>query len=392
MKRKIEMNFALALFFFWVTFAVVAAFASSYLLGRGISSTGVGLITAFGTLAAALLQPAAGSLMDVRPALTGRRMSVFVLLLLSGLALVIYLLKPDGLVLALLYALLIMLLYTLEPLVNIFGVDCMNTQPDMNYSLSRSFGSVGYALCALFLGILLESMPLDTVPGSAVLFSLMTALIIFLSPLRTVRSEAAARREASSNPFVFLKKYPAYRLMLLALIPIYFSHMMLNTFALQIVREIGGDNAEMGIGTAIAALAETVTVAVFTKLLLIRFRIPKLLCFSALFFCVKALVTLIAWNIPSFYFAQFLQIFAWGIMTVANIYYVKDAMRPEDLAKGQAYLAMTHTVGSLLGAAVGGRIIDAAGVKSMLILATALGAVGFVIMCAAMKKGKTAAV
>ncbi len=46
----------------------------------------------------------------------------------------------------------------------------------------------------------------------------------------------------------------------LSMILLYFSHVILNSFTLQILQEQGGGSAEGGTATAIAAIFETVTV------------------------------------------------------------------------------------------------------------------------------------
>ena len=62
--------------------------------------------------------------------------------------------------------------------------------------------------------------------------------------------------------------------------------------------------------------------------------------------------------------------------------YVNSVMEEQDAIKGQAYMTMTYTLGSVLGALIGGALIDAVGVNTTLVFATVAAAVGMMIVLA----------
>ena len=64
----------------------------------------------------------------------------------------------------------------------------------------------------------------------------------------------------------------------------------------------------------------------------------------------------------------------------SSVYYVNAIMEKQDAIKGQAYMTMTYTLGSVAGALIGGALIDGMGVVSMLIFATVSAAAGMGIM------------
>ena len=78
----------------------------------------------------------------------------------------------------------------------------------------------------------------------------------------------------------------------------------------------------------------------------------------------------------------------WALIAVSSVYYVNSIMDEQDAIKGQAYMTMTYTLGSVIGALLGGALIDMAGVNMMLVFGTAAAAVGMVIMLAASEKGR----
>ena len=65
-------------------------------------------------------------------------------------------------------------------------------------------------------------------------------------------------------------------------------------------------------------------------------------------------------------------------------------MEPQDSIKGQAYMALTITVGNVMSSLFGGWLIDAAGVGAMLICASLAAFIGWLIVCLGSKEAKTA--
>ena len=82
-----------------------------------------------------------------------------------------------------------------------------------------------------------------------------------------------------------------------------------------------------------------------------------------------------------FYAVQLIQMLAWAVIAVASVYYINAVMEPEDAVKGQALYTMAYTLGSVLGALLGGWIIDALGVDAMLLFGTASAIVGTAVVC-----------
>lgn len=101
---------------------------------------------------------------------------------------------------------------------------------------------------------------------------------------------------------------------------------------------------------------------------------------SGIFFFLKNLGTLLAWNIPSFYAVQLLQILAFAVITVSSVYYINSIMDSGDAVKGQAYYASTLTLANVIGSVLGGWLLDAMGVPALLAVGTVCAGIGAVIL------------
>ena len=161
--------------------------------------------------------------------------------------------------------------------------------------------------------------------------------------------------------------------------------MLLNNFTFQIVESKGGNSADMGFSMALSALIELPTMFFFGYMLK-KVRCDIWFRITGIFFMLKCLGTLLAPNIPVFYGVQFFQMLGWALIAVSSVYYVNSIMDAQDAIKGQAYLTMTYTLGSVLASLLGGALIDKAGVNAMLIFGTAAAFIGMIILLFATEK------
>jgi len=64
------------------------------------------------------------------------------------------------------------------------------------------------------------------------------------------------------------------------------------------------------------------------------------------------------------------------------VYYIDRHFPPGQRTTGQAYMTMTATAGSVVGSVVGGIVLDAAGVPSMLLAGALIAVAGAVSIAA----------
>lgn len=141
----------------------------------------------------------------------------------------------------------------------------------------------------------------------------------------------------------------------------------------------------MGFSMALSAMLELPAMFGFV------YMVKKVRCdiwfrITGIFFTLKALGTLLAPSIMTFYGVQVFQMFGWALISVSSVYYVNAIMEEQDVIKGQAYMTMTYTLGSVLGALIGGWLIDLAGVNAMLVFAVVSAAAGMVIQLLASER------
>ena len=276
-----------------------------------------------------------------------------------------------------------MVLQQIQPFINALGMRCLNTGYRLDFGIARAIGSLGYALAAFYLGRLTDKFGATVIPQFILVAFATLLLTVFFYPRAVASAQLQEERtgQGANSVLAIFKKYRQFTLFLTGLILIYFGHTLINSFTLQIIETKGGGNTEMGTATSIAAILELGMMFLFTRIMK-RVPMKTLLRVSGCFFTLKLVGSLLAPGVISYYLVQILQMFGWGIMAVALVYYVNEIMAAEDCVKGQAYATMTDTVGTVLGAWIGGSLIDQSGVNSMLICGILVSLVGTLILFA----------
>ena len=379
-KQNLTTAYAYIQGFFWMSFAAVMGFTSIYLLAAGFSNTEIGLLIAAAGIISAVLQPALASYAD-KPSSPSLKKIVIILtfVLLASSALLVLFYQRSALFTGLFYGACITVLQLLTPLVNALGMESINQGKSLNFGVSRGMGSVAYAIAAYVLGIIVAKAGVLSIPVTMLLVYAVFLLVLFRFPFTKTKKAAARIERQSSSPLVFFKRYKRFGIVLIGCSLLYISHVLLNSFTFQIVESKGGGSSEMGFAMALASMIELPTLFLFVSM------VKKVRCdiwfrISGIFFMLKSLGSLFAPSIVPFYFVQLLQIGGWALITVSSVYYVNSIMEEQDAIKGQAYIAMTYTLGSVLGALIGGPLIDKAGVNTMLTFATVAAFVGMIIV------------
>lgn len=374
--RKLTVPYSLIMAFYWANYAILLNYASVYLLGRGLPNTVIGLVVALASLLAAILQPLLGAYAD-RP----ESPSVKKLLLIAT---AIFLCFTAGIVLSanvspallvLFFTLAIMVMQGMSCLANALGTVSARSGNRVNFGIARGTGSLAFALASLAMGSAVTRFGNDLIPLTAILVYI--GLFICILPFPFKKPAVEEKKEIQKGNF--FRRYPQFTIVLAAAICLYASHSLINNFMFQILSSKGGNSESLGIASAIGALVEIPMMFFFTRLLR---RIParSWMIISGFAFLLKSFLSLLAPNVYTFYGVQTLQIFAFAVFAVASVYYADECMAPEDAVKGQAFLAMTSTVGAVFASAIGGWLIDTFGVPVLLGTAVTFSGLGAIVL------------
>lgn len=391
-KKDATIYYGLIIGTYSIGYVTMSAFSSVYLLDAGLSNGAIGMLLSIGSLLSVLLQPIVGAMIDRSEKVSSKRFLLLAGIIVAFLgAFIVFIPNMSIPVKTLMYGTEIMILMLSQPFLNSLGMDAVNYGYPMNFGVGKAMGSLGYALGSFAFGRISVMVGPKSVPIAFSIAFLVFCFLVIIYPVRTegkesietkidnkVDSEVGVNwREEDKTPFLF--RYKRFSGLLIGLILIYFSHSIINTFALQIVTPKGGTSADMGTASAIAAICEMITTVCFVFIMK-KVSIKTLLRVSGLFFALKILFSLLAPNVFVFYLIQGFQVFGWGLMAVGIVYYVNSLVGEHDKARGQAYAGMAYTIASVIATFVGGYIIDLFGINTLLLGGTILAILGTAIL------------
>lgn len=262
------------------------------------------------------------------------------------------------------------------------SMDHINNGVPINFSLARGIGSFAFAVLSIVLGYLVE----DFGAGVIMLVNIalgLTGLVLVLSFQKAKRSgEGGVEGEIQPTSLLEFAKYNMRFIAIVGSISIlFFSHVTISTFMIQIIENVGGSSADMGMANSIAAIVELPAMALFPLLYKKVRNAGLLMKISGVAFVIKTVVTLLAPSVVWVYAAMSLQFFAYAMFIPASVFYVNEVISGADQNKGQALMGMVMGISGLLGNVLGGLMLDSrGGVGFMLTVGLAVSVAGFVML------------
>ena len=387
MKKKLSpvtFHYTLITGGFWMAFCVVTAYAAVYLQGIGCSNQELGLILALGNVGGAVLSPALGALID-RNRKIRHAAIVNVLLVIQVVLLILLRVHPShDLLTAICYVLYISVLMPVNAVNLDLCVRLERVKAPLNFGFARSMGSFSFVILSTLLGVITARWGFLTLPfaGLAVVVLQFIGNRFIDRDLREAEAsmppDESLIQAKSSSLVSFVKENRMFCLMLFGTIILFISHNMDGNFLINEIRNLGGDTAIMGLVAAFTAITE-IPVMMFSDRLPKRWQTVYYIRLALVFFTIKILAYALAPNIPLFFAARTLQAPSYALYTVLIVRYADSVVDRKDSAKAQSLAFSMTTIGSVLASLIGGAMFDTAGVRTTMLTAVVISAIGTVI-------------
>ncbi|WP_289812934.1 MFS transporter [Arcanobacterium pinnipediorum] len=350
-----------------MVFCVCVGFISFYLQAMGLTEVYIGIATALFCGATFLVQPLLGNLSDRIEALTWKRM-VLALTGIYFLVCVAMIAIPHQLANIFLLGLLYFIANLIAPFINSAHYHYSSRGIYINFGVARGAGSAAFALLAVIIGSVSHIYGARVIPVFGAGASTMLFLIALLMPYCATDRDNAHQSRARSqvNTLSFLRKYPTFSMMLLAVLLMYFSHNLLSIYLLQIVQSLGGDSANLGSALGLQAAVEIPILFAFAVIMR-YFAIKNLMLFAGLGYIIRAIMYLATSSIPMLYMTQLTQMCSFAILAAASVYYTGVYVQEADQNTGQAFMTSMMPASTVLASLAGGTILQYASITSLLV-------------------------
>ena len=384
MKKNLTARYSVTQIFYSAVYSGSTAFATTYLLGRGMAPGLAGALLACSGLLACLTQPFMASYADRAKNFVLPRMMVglsllcilcFSLQLMPGLPL---------LAAGILYVLGVWCGDAMAPLVNALCVACNDAGYTTNFGIARGLGSAASAVGALSLGHIIAKL------GNTWMFALFIALEIVSMvaiagfPNLPKSLPVQGRKENSCTIREFFVKYRWFSLSLLGIGFLAMFHCMIENYMIAIMQRLGGNSSHVGTALFISCISGAPVIFCF-QFFRRRCKVTTLMLISAFSFLVKAVLVYFAPSITAIYLIQLMQTCTYAILCPAQVYYASEKIHVSDMVKGQAFLTAIFSLGCSAGSFLGGQLLNFS-VDTMLMDGIVTAGIGTVILILTVNK------
>lgn len=364
MKKNLTLRYTLTQCFYWASAMGAASYATTVLLEKGLSSGLIGTLLAGSGILACLSQPFFASYAD--------RSQKYILpqlmMLLSALCVGCFSLQliPGLPVMAagILYILGMWASDAILPLLNALNVACDNSGYPINFGAARGIGSVASATASLVLGHILARFGHTWMFLFVIFFRLLSMVTIAGFP-RLEKKGSSGSADTSCGIGTFFLRYKWFCLSLLGISCLGMFHSMTETYLISIMERLGGDSSNVGTALFISSMCGAPVIffyASFHK----RLKNETLLKIASLTFLLKSVLFCLAPSIGFVYALEVLQSTSYGFLGPTQVFYAGARVKPADMVKGQAFIAVAYTLGCSCGNFAGGQLLNF-GVSAMLL-------------------------
>lgn len=377
MKLQRQYNLLQIAFYFVGCFGT--GFTTVYLLEKGISNTGIGIVMSCACVLAMILGPRLSALIIKHDGLTVNRM----IMLLYGLMTVIYLgtglFKLPAAVIMVSFVLFLSVHNCITPLISVIAGGYSQNGSPVNYGLAKGLGSVSWAVTSAVTGKVVDRLGSGILP---MLFAVSGLLIIFLLYKMPSTKGTPKGERSGSIPHV-IRSYPVFFLIVLGFSVCYAGHNALGTYLPNIITSLGGSTSTFGTALFINAAVELPFLMMADRWMK-RLGPTNLCLLAGAAYIIRNVMIAAAGSVPMLFAGLLFQGASNGLLTVLMANYVIAYLLPRDQIMGQTMVGVfVSGGGAMLGNLLGGWLQDNVGLPAMLTFAVSCTVIGVGIFCCA---------
>ena len=389
--KKLNIEYFSLQSLFWMTYCMVVGFSVTYLLSCGYSNSEAGYILASANICALILQPFFADLADRSKKINAMTIFLVSIEIIFVCSIGLFFIGVRSLILTLIYVVMITLANAVIAFLTSIQFLMDTSKSKINFGLCRAGGSLCFAILSALMGIMIERIGMKSIPLALFIITLlMIGLCIFItrhSINGNIKAVLTLEKKRSSSLFVFFKENPRFMILSIAMLFIYYAHAFITNFTISIVRNVGGDNREMGYLIAFMALMELPGMIGFKEISR-RFKVSSLLLFSMIMFSIKAIIVWLSPSLMTLTFGFALQVVSFAIYIPASVQYANIIIDEKDTVKAQMMFNLMQTGGAVFSSIIGGWLIDFSGISHALLVGAILSCIGTIIAFAGIQNTK----
>ncbi|HWQ80385.1 MAG TPA: MFS transporter [Anaerovoracaceae bacterium] len=389
MKQSLNLSYSAIQGTYWMNYGAIMSFASVFLLGKNYTNSEIGMIIAAASILAVVIQPLLADAADRSSKVSLTDISGFITVGLIAATASLYFFTARTLVLSVIFVMIAAWLTSLQPLIYSMAFYLGRSGHRINFGVTRSAGSVAYAVFCALLGPLVAILGVNVIPAASIvvlillLISLAVTGKLYKRAISAGPADPGVKTAAQDGETIGLKAFVTrnkfFIVFTVGVVFVFFQNSVLNTYLLQVVTAVGGTSGQMGRLYAFMALLELPGLIWFSRLRK-KFSCQSMLKFASAAFIGKVFLTYAATSVAFIYGAFLLQLVSFPIFLTASVHLVDEVMEKGEAVKGQAFITGMFTLSNVFASLLGGVILDHSGAPLLLLVSTALCAMGTLIV------------
>lgn len=252
---------------------------------------------------------------------------------------------------------------------------------DSKYSHIRLWGSMGFIVAAILLGIMIDSIGEKSLIYALLLTQLVIFLLAFILPTKKVIFLPKKKRSI----WPILKKREVVVLLLSCALMVS-SHGLLYNFYSIFLEQQGYSGTTIGLLWAVGVIFEIIIFLLMPRILN-KFTLKAVLLISLGFAVIRFfLIGAYVDSMILLFIAQVMHAATFGSFHVASIQLIAHFFYNEHQARGQSlYNSITYGVGGAIGGLGGGYMIEYSGMANTFMLSAILPFLGFMVLIVGLK-------
>lgn len=350
--------------FYWCAYCTFFGFIVLYMQNRGYSNVQCAQAQVLIAVVTLIVQPLIGYCTDTF--LTCKKFLLLTTALAVPVAFLFRTAMSNTVLCFAAISLQSILFYPSASLIDSWTMALREEDPQIQYPLTRSAGSVLYALTALIFGNVIAALGDKVIAPSFLLFAALMFLCVFFleeTPCKNRKKDNAEGEEGSHQisgweAVKILLKNKTYVFFVLSCLLYHIANKSTGCFISNYVVNIGGDSGGLGLLMFFSALVEFPSMMIMGRIMR-RYPLGILHLFALSGIAVKSLFFLLASSMPMLVIGQLAQGISYGAYVYIFVEYIcRNTPKQLNITAISLGTALTSALGGIVGNYAAGLILD----------------------------------
>lgn len=363
-----------------ITTCIYSTFIMPYLRTKGFTITELGVFSSINITLSIFGQFIFGYLCDAIK--TIKKIIIFNIIVLFCVALIMHLSPNTGLIIGFIAA----FGFFQGPLSVLSDSWVLSNEKIISQSFGsiRAWSSVGWALCAILMGTVIERFG-----WKAFFLCYMVMLLVTLAVTLNIADIRKTKRNNDKkekiNPLILFKDY-RYLFIVIIMLLLTTTHQTMSFLYVKI-NSLGGNSKHIGISSFVMAISE-LPIFFSSKYIVKKFKLTSLLIFCSGMYAVRMLLLAISSSYIQVIALGILQMGTFAVYVIGYKFFIAEVAPSNLQVTAQSVATSICAIGSIVFSSVAGYLIDKYGINTLFTIGivTSAIAIGFLILYTAFIK------